>query len=106
VSSEYIICDPVPSKSQNFLGVSFEDTVPLLNVILVTSLRDDPKFAATIFGGRTEKGLYEGGECNICDSTSVTFNQWQIALEALEIVGGEDSDGGVGLPGKCGEHTV
>lgn len=54
MSSEYIISDPVPSKSQNFLGVSFEDTIPILNMISDTSLRDDPKFAATVLGGRTE----------------------------------------------------
>jgi hypothetical protein len=106
VGSEYIISDPVPSESQNFLGVSFEDTIPLLNMIGDTFLRDDPKFAATIFGGRSEKSFNEGGECYICDCTSVTLNQGQIALEALEIVGGEHSDGGVSLPGECCEDAV
>lgn len=86
--------------------MTFQDTVPVLDVVFNASLGDDPEFTATVFGGRTEELLNEGGERNICDSASVTLDQGDMVVKALEVVGWEHSDGGVGFPGERGERAV
>lgn len=62
-------------------------------MVLDSTLRDDPKFAGTIFGGRAKELLNERGEGNISDSTFMALNERDICVEALKVVRTEHSDG-------------